>query len=55
MINNKKHKGRMVDGNWDIDPGIKEAQFYEEPKQGCPKFIMKDKKCGSGLPEWSLK
>ena len=42
--------------SWDVKPNLKEVSFYEEPKPGCPKFIMKDDKCRpKDLPKWGTK
>jgi len=42
--------------NWDVEPKLKEVTFYKEPKEGCPKFIMKDDKCRpKDLPKWDTK
>ncbi len=37
------------------DSKLKEVEFYKEPKEGDPKFIMKEGKSQSkDLPEWGL-
>ena len=31
--------------NWDVESELKEVSFYEAPKEGCPKFIIRYTKC----------
>ena len=40
--------------DWDVKSG-KGAPMYNQPKPGCPKFIMNDPKCKvKGVSEWGL-
>ncbi len=49
-------KTKLGDTKFGVKPNLKEVDFYEAPKEGCPKFIMKDDKCRpKDLPKWGVK